>query len=1131
MKNIAQHYLRSVLVSLTACLAMAASASVPFVTTQLDGDAFSDTTTWYTMTIGSSGLLISNPGSADRINLNSGLKDVGDDNLWCFVGNDEDGYTIYNKAAGTGVVLSSPETLSGETGVHGTRNGGDGYVVLKAPGTSGYVNLWQFSSSSDLGGENDVYMYQKGQEANKVNNRNGVLAFWTVGQDAGSTLTISFGKKRVPINLQTGTFTSSNSAKTYHSTWTYSQSDPLLTFSHPKNNISLPDGSNDALWRLATNNGNTYTFATSSDYIVSAVGLDFYNYNTEVDMTVTVGSVSEMAHESSTVIFTAEDLSEQTVQMNLTPTGSNSIVATNIWAVVERSFAEAEASVELFQTFSGGIPYRIPAIAVAQNGDVIAVSDYRYCRADIGNGRIDLYARISHDNGKTWDPTVILAQGDGVMDSRGRNYSLTAGYGDACIVADRESPKVLMMSVCGYQTFPNGTRDVPNQVARWYSNDNGQTWSDPEVITETFYVPFDENCVRGPIRSMFIGSGKIHQSRYIKVGDYYRLYCSSLTKDVNSTNCNYVWYSDDFGETWNVLGDVNEPAIPSGADEPKTEELPDGSVIVSSRCGGGRLFNIFSYTDMEKAEGSWGSSTSSGSGNNGVVAAGNSCNGEIIILPAKRKSDGAQVYLALQSVPFGNGRSNVGIYYKELSSFADDFADPATFSKDWDGRHQSSTLGSAYSTYALQQDGTLGFLYEEETYGAGYTIVYKNYSLEQITDSAYSYTPADEMDNDAISQMLKTEMELKVSDLEAGTAVGQVDAEAVAAIQAQAQTAEGTVENVAAIQKLISEGSGIPLEAGRWYRLRNALYPTYYLTPSTSDESYYAGTYAATNFTQLFTFEPDGDNWRIKCGNLESYIGKTQAREVAIPQATLETSGLYEVIPHVNGQTQIRCLNAESGSYESPHFNSSKSFVSWTVGATASQWIIEPVEEVQTSIPSGGYASRMFSFDVSVPEGYSTYAVTGIQETESDTAYAILTEIAQPVPAHTPFVIAGSRGSVKLNIAEPATYSTVEGNMLSGILASTVVNDATMYGFRSTKPVGYILRTALTSAVSANTALLHYTGTSKFIKIDPEYITGIGVLTLDGKDANVWYDLQGRRVAQPKGGVYVNGKGAKVIFK
>ena len=42
----------------------------------------------------------------------------------------------------------------------------------------------------------------------------------------------------------------------------------------------------------------------------------------------------------------------------------------------------------------------------------------------------------------------------------------------------------------------------------------------------------------------------------------------------------------------------------------------------------------------------------------------------------------------------------------------------------------------------LQADNSLAFIYEEDTYstsGGGYTIAYKSYTLEKITDGKYSY--------------------------------------------------------------------------------------------------------------------------------------------------------------------------------------------------------------------------------------------------------------------------------------------------------------------------------------------------------------------------------------------------------
>jgi len=396
-----------------------------------------------------------------------------------------------------------------------------------------------------------------------------------------------------------------------------------------------------------------------------------------------------------------------------------------------------EQSEEIFVTTT--IPnYRIPSIACTRKGNLVAVVDYRYGGTDIGYGSVELRRRISRDNGATWGDIVEFTHGK-YATSPTPKYD--AAYGDPCIVADRTSDSILVLSCSGNTGFPNGTRDVHQGVARFYSTDEGETWSNPDYIQDGIYAMFDKSS-RGPLRSLFIGSGKIHQSRYVRVGKFYRLYCSILAKDVNNTYCNYVLYSDDFGGTWQLLGDADTPAIPSGADEPKAEELPDGSIICSSRIRGGRKYNIFTFTDAARAEGAWGECATSNASNNGIDAGGNSCNGEIMIVPAVRKADGEKLYVALQSVPFGygkssDGRDNVGIYYKELSG-KDDFGTPANLAGNWDGRHQASYRRSAYSTMCMQSDGRIAFLYEETLHGYDYSIVYKPYTLEDITGGLYA---------------------------------------------------------------------------------------------------------------------------------------------------------------------------------------------------------------------------------------------------------------------------------------------------------------------------------------------------------------------------------------------------------
>ena len=398
---------------------------------------------------------------------------------------------------------------------------------------------------------------------------------------------------------------------------------------------------------------------------------------------------------------------------------------------------------EVFQLLNPtDIPYRIPALAVTKDGTLIAVADYRHSGTDIGvtdKGRIDLHYALSYDNGNTWTDVMPLIEGKGAQSPDFMNV----GFGDPCIVADRESNRVLLLSCAGNVSFQNGTRKNHQNIARFYSEDGGKTWSLPEDIAESIYSQFDETRY-GPVRSMFVASGRIFQSPTVKVGNYYRLYCAVLIRDKYAKHMNYVLYSDDFGGEWKILGDANTPAVYDTADEPKVEELPDGSILISSRYNGGRYYNMFLFDDANTAQGEWLTKAFSGASNNGVVSADNSTNGEVMVLPVVRTADNKAMHLLLQSLPLGPQRKNVGIYYKELADQMD-YLDPAFIAENWDGVLQVTTLNSAYSTMAWQRDNRLGFLYEEETHGAsnlaygGYTIVYECFDIEDITEGKYKY--------------------------------------------------------------------------------------------------------------------------------------------------------------------------------------------------------------------------------------------------------------------------------------------------------------------------------------------------------------------------------------------------------
>ena len=369
-----------------------------------------------------------------------------------------------------------------------------------------------------------------------------------------------------------------------------------------------------------------------------------------------------------------------------------------------------------------GYPYRIPAIATAKNGDVIALTDIRPCGMDIGYGHVNIIQRVSKDNGQTWGPIETVLEGSG--------QGSDCGYGDACLVADRTHNELLLVCCSGNVPYWQSKIGKSQRIVATHAHLDKQSgvwvWNTPP-IDHTAHV-FEE-LLGNRANGLFMGSGRICQSRKVKKGKYYRVYGGLCTHIGN-----FVIYSDDFGRSWHVLGSPTTSPIPKG-DEPKCEELPDGSVLLSSRKAYGRYFNIFRYTDVKQGNGHWGIPFASDEMEGGIKNESSATNGEVMLVDAIRKSDGRRTCVALQSIPAGPGRQNVTIYWKELRQ-EEDWSTPLRFARNWGGSYQVSHTGSAYSTMTLQKDKAIGFFYEEEP--EFYQMIYRRLTLEEITDGRYS---------------------------------------------------------------------------------------------------------------------------------------------------------------------------------------------------------------------------------------------------------------------------------------------------------------------------------------------------------------------------------------------------------
>ena len=378
-------------------------------------------------------------------------------------------------------------------------------------------------------------------------------------------------------------------------------------------------------------------------------------------------------------------------------------------------------------------PYRIPAVATLNNGTVLAVADQRPCGADVGNGEVDIYAKVGTiaSNGTyTWNPATTDPSANGglkIADGTSSN-----GYGDAAVVVDRESGKVLVICVAGNVVFSNGSSSKHNKMARIVGSADGLSWESPQDVTSKFFANELSSAY-----TMFMASGRMIQSEMVKVGNYYRIYGVLLVREkkniLTKVNNNYVVYSDDLGATWKVLGGAK--AVSSG-DEAKVEELPNGDIVLSSRTSGGRYYNVFKFSNLNNATGSWGSATKCS------FAGSNSTNGELLFYKGLVDANGKEYNVMLQSLPTGSSRSNVAVYYKAFATDKSSWS-VSDFTSGWTKGIEVDNGASGYSTMTILPNGQVGFLYEDDydtskASGDYCNIVYVPLTVEEITGGKFS---------------------------------------------------------------------------------------------------------------------------------------------------------------------------------------------------------------------------------------------------------------------------------------------------------------------------------------------------------------------------------------------------------
>ena len=296
--------------------------------------------------------------------------------------------------------------------------------------------------------------------------------------------------------------------------------------------------------------------------------------------------------------------------------------------------------------------FRIPAIATAINGDLIAACDARRkSSSDIVHDReIDIVFRRSEDNGKTWTPMEVM---DPVVDG---------GCSDPSLIVDETTGDIF----CFYNYMVN---DKSNKEYRFYvqkSSDHGKSWGAPVDMTDKVAGPELKNAFK------FITSGRGIQTRDGKLIHNFVRVGKGVT----------LFSSDDHGKSWSPMSKVRP------GDESKVVQLHDGSLMVNSRIGPGKRF-VHRSADGGKT---WESEAD-------PSLPDPRCNACIVQYTAMQ--DGYKKNrLIFCNAASNSGRKNLAVRISYDGGLT------------WSEGRVIDTGPSAYSEITILKDGSLGVLYE-----------------------------------------------------------------------------------------------------------------------------------------------------------------------------------------------------------------------------------------------------------------------------------------------------------------------------------------------------------------------------------------------------------------------------------
>ena len=333
--------------------------------------------------------------------------------------------------------------------------------------------------------------------------------------------------------------------------------------------------------------------------------------------------------------------------------------------------------------------------------------------------------RRSTDNGKTWGPMTVIAQGVSTPTNQRK------GYSDPSFVVDYQTGTIFNFHVYSQQSgfvanSPHYVFDQQGNINEAddhtmnfglsVSKDNGHTWTQKVITNQVLGAKAKE------VQSCFATSGAGTQK--MQAPHVGRLLQQAACKKLDGSIVALTVYSDDHGETWHS---GNFTSVTEGAtggswvyDENKVVELSDGKLMLNSRNS--------KPSDKSSSSPAKGHRIVAISDDGGQTWKDYRTQTDLI-----DPGNNAQIIRAFPNARPGTLRSQVLLFsntknlnkrYNGTISMSCDNGQTWPISKEFKADH------TGYTTMAVQPDGSIGLLLEP---GQGETMAYTNFTLSWLS--------------------------------------------------------------------------------------------------------------------------------------------------------------------------------------------------------------------------------------------------------------------------------------------------------------------------------------------------------------------------------------------------------------